>query len=66
MSTTQRSDKWEQSLDEELAKLERCQLDRGLDSCLACLEFDECLIRNSYIKAVYESMSKGKGGGFEF
>jgi hypothetical protein len=26
----------------------------------------DCLVRKEYIKAVYESMNKGAGGGFEF
>lgn len=26
----------------------------------------ECELREIYVKAVYESMNKGSGGGFEF
>lgn len=63
---TEIADKWQIALDENLAKLKSCQSDRGLDSCLNCEKFDECIIRNAYIKAVYESMSKGETGGFEF
>jgi len=29
-------------------------------------ELNSCQLRDNYVKAVYESMSKGAGGGFEF
>ncbi len=35
-------------------------------TCTQCSEFFQCNIRQSYIQAVYESMNKGLGGGFEF
>jgi transcription elongation factor Elf1 len=35
-------------------------------SCTNCSKIFECNIRKSYIKAVYQSMNKGHGGGFEF
>jgi len=31
-----------------------------------CDKLFECALRDEYVKAVYESMSKGQGGGFEF
>jgi len=33
---------------------------------MKCIKILECEIRDKYIKAVYESMNKGSGGGFEF
>jgi len=58
--------KWEQALDAELIKLQKCQQEQGLKSCLPCPKLLNCNIRDTYIKSVYESMSKGAGGGFEF
>ena len=65
MSDTPR-DKWEMILDERLAQLKICQAEHQQTSCLNCTEFQECELRDEYIKSVYESMSKGEGGGFEF
>ena len=65
MSDTPR-DKWEMILDEKLAQLKICQTEHQQTSCLNCAEFQECELRDEYIKSVYESMSKGEGGGFEF
>ncbi len=59
-------DKWQLALDDPLAALECCQVDRGVESCMECDKILECEIRDLYIKAVYESMNKGSGGGFEF
>jgi len=33
---------------------------------MGCEKLLECEVRDDYIKAVYDSMSKGAGGGFEF
>lgn len=59
-------DKWEEALQEALALLQDCQKSHGLTSCYECDQLLECKIRNSYVKAVYESMNKGETGGFEF
>ena len=59
-------DKWEQALDHELAKLQQCQEQHTLSSCLPCPDLLNCTLRDAYVKAVYESMNKGHGGGFEF
>ncbi len=59
-------DRWEQALDQKHSKLQECQKEHGLTSCLACPDLLECSLRDAYVKAVYESMSKGHGGGFEF
>ena len=59
-------DKWELALDKKLEELKECQKKQEVKSCLDCSKTFECEIRDSYVKAVYESMNKGSGGGFEF
>jgi len=59
-------DEWELALDKKLQELKECQNSRSLKSCLECNKTFECTLRDSYVKAVYESMNKGSGGGFEF
>lgn len=67
MPNTQKAkDKWELALEVQIKVLQQCQDDKQLSSCSICSEFIPCSIRQSYIKAVYESMNKGTGGGFEF
>ncbi|MSN96033.1 hypothetical protein F1B92_02300 [Campylobacter sp. FMV-PI01] len=59
-------DKFDLKLDEMLFRLKDCQENLSQQSCLNCEKFIDCETRNDYVKAVYESMSKGKKGGFEF
>ncbi|MGC9350973.1 MAG: hypothetical protein ACP5D3_03210 [Sulfurovum sp.] len=59
-------DEWQIALQQKKSKLEACQKEKELKSCLKCDQFLHCEIREAYVKAVYESMSKGQGGGFEF
>ena len=59
-------DKWEEARHEAKKKLIACQEERNVDSCLKCEKIIGCEIRSDYVKKVYESMSKGEGGGFEF
>jgi hypothetical protein len=59
-------DPWEVALERELEQLKACQTTRHLRSCLECSEIVGCEVRNRYVRAVYESMNKGTGGGFEF
>ena len=66
MSTDTQLDKWELALEEQIKILKQCQDSKQLSSCSKCEQFLECQIRQQYIKAVYESMNKGSGGGFEF
>ena len=65
-TTTTIQDKWQIALNEPLNKLQQCQKDKNIDSCFKCNELLNCITRENYIKAVYESMNKGSGGGFEF
>jgi hypothetical protein len=66
MSQLPPKDKWQELLDKELEKLALCQQSKNVDSCMKCQSILECEIRDIYVKAVYESMNKGSGGGFEF
>ena len=59
-------DEWQLKLEAKLKELITCQKQQGLDSCLNCSELFECKLRDSYVHAVYSSMNKGSGGGFEF
>ncbi len=59
-------DKFELHLDEMIQKVQNCQKEKSLQSCSLCEQFLACELRNDYVKAVYNSMSKGETGGFEF
>ena len=59
-------EQWDIALEQKTEELKACQLERGLKSCLGCEKINDCEVRDAYVKAVYESMSKGAGGGFEF
>lgn len=60
------TDQYEAELNTQLKKLQECQKDNNQNSCMTCKEHISCHTRKDYVKAVYGSMSKGKGGGFEF
>lgn len=60
------ADKFELYLDEMILKVQACQKERILDSCSECEKYLACELRGEYISAVYNSMSKGETGGFEF
>ncbi len=59
-------DEWQIILTHKKAELEACQVEHQAKSCMKCEKILDCVIRDAYIKAVYDSMSKGAGGGFEF
>ncbi|PUE63344.1 hypothetical protein [Arcobacter caeni] len=59
-------DEWDIKLDKMLVELKTCQEQNSLKTCSDCSKFFECELRKRYVKAVYESMNKGAGGGFEF
>ena len=59
-------DKFELHLDEMIIKIQTCQQDKNLATCSVCEHYINCELRNDYIKSVYNSMSKGETGGFEF
>ena len=59
-------DEFELELDRQREILQACEREKGLNSCFACEAMFECKTRKNYVDAVYSSMSKGDGGGFDF
>ena len=59
-------DEFELELDRQREILQARQREKGLNSCFACEAMFECKTRKNYVDAVYSSMSKGDGGGFDF
>ena len=55
-----------QKLQEQKEILQNCQKQHKVKSCMLCKDIIGCETRKSYVNAVYQSMSKGKSGGFEF
>lgn len=62
----QESSEFDKKLDVKLEILVKCQNDNSVDSCSKCEHYIGCDIRKQYVLSVYESMSKGEIGGFEF
>ena len=62
----QEKDKFEFHLDEMIIKLRECQNNQKVESCSVCEKYLQCELRLDYVKSVYNSMSKGETGGFEF
>lgn len=60
------SDEWIEKRDQKKKLIQECQKSKSLSSCFECDKLIGCEIRGEYVKAVYESMSKGATGGFEF
>lgn len=60
------SDKYILALEEATTRLKECQTDKDTNSCFKCLVGLECSLRIDYVNKVYESMSKGKEGQFNF
>jgi len=65
-TTNAELDKFELHLKEMIKKLQDCQNEKQMVSCSKCEFYFSCEIRTDYVKAVYNSMSKGETGGFEF
>lgn len=59
-------DQWEIALDKKLVVLQECQKEHNVSSCTHCSKMFHCTLRKEYVLAVYNSMNKGAGGGFEF
>ncbi len=64
--STQSTDEFEIRLDNTLKAVQSCQQEKSVTSCSQCDQFIGCPIRRDYVQAVYDSMSKGETGGFEF
>jgi hypothetical protein len=62
----QESNPFEERLSGMIAKVQQCQKDKSLDSCMKCDKLIGCDLRKEYVQTTYESMSKGEIGGFEF
>lgn len=60
------NDEYQEVLDTSKEILQECQKDKNVSSCMNCDKIFECEIRKNYVKSVYESMSHGETGGFEF
>ncbi len=65
-TSIQEFDKFELHLDEMIKKIKECQQKNALESCSKCEHFLKCELRDDYVNSVYNSMSKGDTGGFEF
>ena len=59
-------DEWKLKLQLKLKELQACQQEQQVTSCLLCSKVHNCQVRDAYVHAVYSSMNKGAGGGFEF
>ncbi len=66
MQANKSLEEWDLKLEEKLDELKKCQETQSLSSCNSCEKFFDCELRKKYVIAVYESMNKGSGGGFEF
>ncbi|MGB6329627.1 MAG: hypothetical protein WBF48_11925 [Halarcobacter sp.] len=66
MQANKSLEEWDLKLEEKLDELKKCQETQSLSSCNPCEKFFDCELRKKYVIAVYESMNKGSGGGFEF
>jgi len=64
--STPASNVFEERLDAALAAMQACQKEKGVKSCSQCESYIGCETRRAYVQAVYDSMSKGETGGFEF
>ncbi|MBQ9292634.1 MAG: hypothetical protein IJ211_05135 [Campylobacter sp.] len=59
-------DSYEIEFDKKTQILLDCQQNFGIDSCFKCEKILDCQIRDDYVKATFENMSKGQSGGFDF
>jgi len=66
MREIKKKDKFELHLDTMIVKIKECQDTKALKSCSICEKYLNCSLRDDYVDAVYNSMSKGDTGGFEF
>ena len=65
-TTSPELDKFQIHLQEMIKKLQECQVNKNLKTCSDCDQYFSCELRSDYVKSVYNSMSKGDTGGFEF
>lgn len=60
------SNKYLLSLEEATTRLKECQTSKNTNSCFKCLVCLDCSLRIDYVNKVYESMSQGRDGEFNF
>jgi hypothetical protein len=65
-NTENKPDIYKIKLEQESQVLLECQKKHNLNSCFVCENLIGCESRKSYVRAVYDSMSQGQSGGFEF
>ena len=63
---TKEPDQYELALIRKKEELQACQSNQEVPSCYECEKLLDCDLRREYVDAVYRSMHKDKGGGFEF
>ena len=54
------------ALEEATTRLKESQTSKDTNSCFKCLVGSDCSLRIDYINKVYESMSQGRDGEFNF
>ncbi|MDR1976169.1 MAG: hypothetical protein LBQ18_04190 [Campylobacteraceae bacterium] len=59
-------DIYKEKLKQESQKVLECRQKHEAKSCFECENLIGCESRKAYVQAVYESMSQGQSGGFEF
>lgn len=59
-------DRFVKELQVQKEVLEACQDSKNVESCMKCESLIGCEVRSKYVKSVYDSMSHGETGGFEF
>ncbi|WP_037940692.1 hypothetical protein [Sulfurospirillum arcachonense] len=59
-------DEFQKDLEDKKKTLQECQTTKNLKTCMDCEKIFECETRKNYVRATYDSMSKGETGGFEF
>ncbi|MDR2636094.1 MAG: hypothetical protein LBC08_04610 [Campylobacteraceae bacterium] len=65
-NTESKPDIYRVKLENESQGLLECQKKHDLNSCFECTNLIGCETRKNYVRAVYDSMSQGESGGFEF
>lgn len=59
-------DRFAKTLEDKITLLQECQANKQVQTCSNCESFIGCEVRASYVKAVYENLTKGQQGGFDF
>lgn len=57
---------YEDKLDKHKKAITKCQQEKNLNSCYSCDKTFSCKTKRDYIRSVYENMSEGRIGDFDF